>query len=354
MTLPLEAWNNPVRNGVMRGSGAGMRTREGWPVAESVDELLAGATTRESFASSDGKSGVPMERVVIDGARFVVKHVSVENDWIMRATGDIGCRPLLVWRSGLLARVPPSIDHGFVGVAQESRGAAILMRDVSAGLVPEGDGVIPPEQNLRFLDHMAKLHAALWGWEDTIGLVPFSSRYSFFTSQVAACEEALGSGAEVPKIADKGWRRLTTVAPRLADIVVPLLRDSDLLVAALDATPQTFVHGDWKMGNLGSHPDGRTILIDWAIPGRAPPCVDLAWYVALNRRRLPHTKDETIDGYRAALEVHGIDTAPWWEHQISLALLGAAVQFGWEKAYDEPDEIAWWEERAVEGARRLG
>ena len=171
-----------------------MRTREGWPVADSVDELLAGATTRESFASSDGKSGVPMERVVIDGARFVVKHVSVENDWIMRATGDIGCRPLLVWRSGLLARVPPSIDHGFVGVAQESRGAAILMRDVSAGLVPEGDGVIPPEQNLRFLDHMAKLHAALWGWEDTIGLVPFSSRYSFFTSQVAACEEALGSG----------------------------------------------------------------------------------------------------------------------------------------------------------------
>src|SRR5439155_12308732 len=124
--------------GVRGGSGGGMGAREGWQVADSVAELLAGGTTRESFAYSDGKSGVPMERVVIDGARFVVKHVSVENDWIMRATGDVGCRPLLVWRSGLLARVPPSIDHGFVGVARESRGAAILMRDVSAGLVPEG------------------------------------------------------------------------------------------------------------------------------------------------------------------------------------------------------------------------
>jgi hypothetical protein len=29
------------------------------------------------------------------------------------------------------------------------------------------------------------------------------------------------------------------------------------------------------------------------------------------------------------------------------------VQFGWEKAYDEPDELAWWEERAVAGARHL-
>jgi len=37
-----------------------------------------------------------------------------------------------------------------------------------------------------------------------------------------------------------------------------------------------------------------------------------------------------------------------------LCLLGALVQFGWEKAlggYD--DELAWWEARAVEGARLL-
>jgi hypothetical protein len=39
--------------------------------------------------------------------------------------------------------------------------------------------------------------------------------------------------------------------------------------------------------------------------------------------------------------------------QIALAFLGAVVQLGWEKANDEPDELAWWEERAVEGARHL-
>jgi hypothetical protein len=330
-----------------------VRTRETWPVARSVDELLANATTREPFAHSDGKSGVPMERVVIDGERYVVKHVSIDNDWIMRATGDLGCRPLLVWRSGLLERVPPSIDHCFAGVAPEGRGAAILMHDVGPWLVPEGDDPIPLEQHLRFLEHMAEFHAAFWGWDDVIGLVPLCDRYVWFTSHVSACEQALGSGAAVPRIAAEGWRRLPEVAPRLAEIVLPLLHDADPLVAALDATPQTFLQGDWKMGNLGSHPDGRTILLDWAIPGRAPPCVEVAWYIALNRRRLLQPKDDAIDCYRVALERHGIDTAPWWDTQIALALLGAMVQFGWEKARDEPAEISWWEERAVEGTRHL-
>lgn len=330
-----------------------MRTGAGWPVAGSVDELLAGATSRDSFAHSDGKSGVPMERVIIDGEPFVVKHVSIDNDWIMRATGDLGARPLLVWRSGILERVPPSIDHGFAGVAPEGRGAAILMRDVGPWLVPEGDDPVPLEQHLRFVDHMAEFHAAFWGWDDTIGLVPLSDRFVWFTSEVSACEEALGSGAAVPRIAAEGWRRLPGVAPRMAEIVLPLLRDADPLVAALDATPQTFVQGDWKMGNLGSHPDGRTILLDWAVPGRSTPCGELAWYVALNRRRLPQSKDETIDAYRGALERHGIDTGPWWDAQIALALLGAMVQFGWEKAMDEPDELAWWDERVVTGARLL-
>ena len=61
----------------------------------------------------------------------------------MRATGDLRCRPLVVWCSGLLDRLPASIDHAIVGVAEglgrNGWGAAILMRDVSPWLVPEGD-----------------------------------------------------------------------------------------------------------------------------------------------------------------------------------------------------------------------
>jgi aminoglycoside phosphotransferase (APT) family kinase protein len=39
------------------------------------------------------------------------------------------------------------------------------------------------------------------------------------------------------------------------------------LVAAFGETPATLIHGDWKFGNLGAHPDGRTILLDWGGPG---------------------------------------------------------------------------------------
>ncbi len=100
---------------------------------------------------------------------------------------------------------------------------------------------------------------------------------------------------------------------------------------ALAQTPRTFVHGNWKLDNLGTDDAGRTVILDWEQPGRGAPLSDLAWYLAINCRRLPQTKEESIDGYRGALEDLGIGTAHWWERQLSLSLLGALVQFGWEK-----------------------
>ena len=38
---------------------------------------------------------------------------------------------------------------------------------------------------------------------------------------------------------------------------------------------------------------------------------------------------------------------------MELCLLGALVQFGWEKALGDDDELGWWCDRAREGARRL-
>ena len=142
---------------------------------------------------------------------------------------------------------------------------------------------------------------------------------------------------------------------RASPILSPLCLDPSPLVAALEATPQTFVHGDSKMGNLGRHPDGRTILIDWALPGQSVGCMELAHYLALNRARIPagFAPEATIAEYRAALERHGIDTGPWWERQLGLSLLGIMVLLGWEKALGPPDDLAWWEARVLEGADLL-
>ena len=72
-----------------------------------------------------------------------------------------------------------------------------------------------------------------------------------------------------------------------------------MLTDPLSVTPTTFLHGDWKMGNLGSHSDGRTILLAWAVPGAGPPCWELCWYLGRNRERLPESKEATTGRFRA-------------------------------------------------------
>jgi thiamine kinase-like enzyme len=168
-------------------------------------------------------------------------------------------------------------------------------------------------------------------------------------------EADAGDPPLVPRLVGEGWPKLAEVAPAAARLVLPLAHDPGPMVMAMAATPQTFVHGNWKLDNLGTDPAGRTVLLDWELPGRAPALSDLAWYLAINCRRMPQSKEAAIGAYRAAVESHGIDTDPWWDRQLGLCLLGALVQFGWEKAlggYD--DELAWWEERALAGAAFIG
>jgi len=54
-----------------------------------VETLLAGASDREPILSGAGKSGARLERVVIDGQRYVVKYLHLADDWTMRAAGDL-------------------------------------------------------------------------------------------------------------------------------------------------------------------------------------------------------------------------------------------------------------------------
>lgn len=326
----------------------------------SIDELVAGASGRQRFRNADGKSGSGFERVVIDGERYVLKVMHVDDDWIARSLGDLTCRQVGVWTAGLLDALPPSIDHTVVGAARgfgrNGWGAALLMRDVGEHLVPEGDDPVPSDQHAAFIDHMAELSARFWDWTDQVGLTPPTIRWSFFGPGMLACERELGWPHDVPAIAERGWRAFAERAP--ADVtgaVEAVRREPSLLADAVAATPSTFLHGDWKMGNLGSHPDGRTILIDCAYPGEGPACHELGWYLALNRARLPESKEDTIERFRRALGNHGVDAhaGGWWDRQLGLCLLGTVVQLGWEKGLGDDDELGWWTDRAREGARHL-
>lgn len=331
-------------------------------LASSVEELLAVAERREPFVNPDGRSAAAFQRVWIDGVAHVVKYLHLDHDFTMRVSGDVGCRTVRAWAAGLLDSAPQLIDHAMVGAAlghgRNGWGAAVLMRDVSAHLLPVTDAVIPADDHGRFLDNVAGFCAATWGWRDEPGsgpgLLPYPARWAWFGCAAIDGERALGWPEAVPRIADEGWGRFAERAPAAVVRVVDALRhDVTPLADALLETPSCFLHGDVKASNTGTSPDGRTLLIDWAYVGEGPACHELAWHLALDRSRLPATKEATAEAFRAALGRHGVDTSGWWERQLGLCLLGAVVQFGWEKALGDDDELGWWCDAAAEGAAWL-
>jgi hypothetical protein len=320
-------------------------------VAASVDELLRDAERRAPFTNPDGRSSAVFEHVSIGGVAHVVKYVHLDDDFTMRVSGDVGCRTVRAWAAGLLDSAPDAIDHAIVGAAlghgRNRWGAALLMRDVSDELLPSGDRLIPADQHAAFIDHLAKFCAATWGWHDDAAtgpeLLPYAARWAWFGRAAIDGERALGWPEQVPKVADEGWRRFDERAPRdVVRAVAELRQDVAPLAAALRKTPSCFLHGDVKASNTGTARDGRTVLIDWAYVGEGPACHELAWHLALDRSRLPTSKEATTEAFRAALERHGVETAGWWDRQLALCLLGAVVQFGWEKGLGDGEELAWW------------
>jgi hypothetical protein len=317
-------------------------------VASSIDELISGATDRVAINPADGKSGNSYELLAIGGARYFLKILSYEADWIMRCTGNTDHWEFKAWRAGLYDRCPAEVDHAMVGMALDGPLQAQLMRDISDSLLPEGDDQVTVEQHDAFMDHMAAFHVAYWGFEDTVGLAAIEDRINSFSDANVAREMKTADPPGPIRVAQEGWARLPERAPALAAIISAARTHPKSLADEMRATPQTFIMGDWKMGNLGYHAGTKqTVLVDWAYPGAAPGCWDLMWYLALNRARLPRTKEESIAAYREGLERRGIATADWFDEQLHASTVGVMAMIGWEKAVGDADELGWWEEAVM-------
>lgn len=333
------------------------------PLDELIASLADGRPVRRAALAktADSLSGSPFESLWIGDRPYVIKHLSAETDWLMRALDDgVDGKPAYafrLWRSGVLNRMPDCIDHAIVGMAPDRDGLSVVMQDITPTLVPSGSEPIPLAQHRRFLDHMARVHAAFWEFEPPEPLLDDVTRFGALSMRTADRETALAAARgvpidPVPSLLPGGWAELRAAAPDIADKIAALAQDATPLARALAETPATFVHGDWKLGNLGSHPDGRTVLLDWAWTGRTGPCVDLGWYLAVNCDRLPEPKESAIDALRGSLEQAGVDTGPWWDRQVELGLVGGFTLLGWSKTGD-PDELGWWLRRIGPTVREL-
>lgn len=314
-----------------------------------MTSLLVDVVRREPLAVADGRSGSLLERVVLAGGEaLVVKHVRDGGDWIMRASHDHG-RAAELWSSGVLARVPEVIDHAVLGAEQVEDGWVVIMRDVSAALVPDTARITRADSR-RVLEAAAALHAA-FAVGPPLELCPLADRYAFLSPATARREA--GGADEVPALIGRGWERFAeVVAADVAEPVLAVLERPETLAAALSAFGSTLVQGDLKLGNLGFTTD-RVVMLDWGTQtGWAPPAVEVAWYLAINWSRIDATREQVLDDFRAAEgERHDPDA-------LRLALLGGLVQLGWDKALHasgHPDpavrareaaDLAWWTERA--------
>jgi len=318
--------------------------------------MLAGAIRREPLATTDGRSGSLLERVTLAGGEaVVVKHARAASDWIMRATHDDGGRVATLWSSGLLRRVPAVIEHAILAVERDGDGWVVVMRDVSAALLPDA-ARLSRAASRRVLEAAAALHAAFRD-EPPLALCSLADRYGFLSPATARREA--GGPDQVPKLIARGWERLPELLPAdVAEAVLAVAERPEPFAAELARFPATLVHGDLKLGNVGFLGE-RVVLLDWGTQtGWAPPAVEAVWYLAVNASRIDATREQVLDDFRAAEgERHDEDA-------LRLALLGGLVHLGWDKALHatgHPDpavraweraDLDWWTARARDALER--
>ncbi len=315
-------------------------------VADRLDQLLAGATVRQPFKVADSKSAASFERALIGGEWYVLKVMDGRRDWLAIASGDQEGRAVCLFEDGVYADLPPEIDPAVVGAARlDAEGGpfpcVLLMHDVTDVLVAE-DAPVDTDTHAAFLDAMAALHARFWEAAPRTTYMPLARAYLMLSPGEARRQHAAGTAGDVQTLIAPGWESVGAQVPELFAAVRPLLDDPRPLVDALMSTPRTFLQGDWKMGNLGRHVDGRVVLLDWDRPTFGPCTTELAWYLAINCDRLPESKDDAVQRYRHALEAKGVRTGDWWDAQLALALLGGFLQLGWSKA-GQDEELHWWD-----------
>jgi hypothetical protein len=322
----------------------------------------------------DSKSGSSILAVETNGGagpRFVLKRISLEADWIMRATEDWRCREVSLWQTGTLDRLPHEIEHAVLAAALDGSGWALLMRDVGDTLISWADQPetpLAPDDNAAVLDSLAALHTSFWEASSVpatdLGLCSLRNRYTVMSPSSARKWQLPYAW---PRWLTDGWQQLRDfVTADVAVVLYALLENPEPLCAALRRYPHTLIHGDPRVTNIGliREADAGIVLLDWALAGIGPPGIDLAWYLA---DLIPPTSyDDAVADYRESLARRlGTRFAEdWWLPQLELSLLGCILQFGWaiaeQMSLGYPQMVLhwslhgdWWCEQVRRGARWL-
>jgi hypothetical protein len=314
---------------------------------------------REPLSQASSFSGASHERLRVqheDGreTHLVVKRTDSECDWTCRLTGASTSREVSLLDADELAEVWDVFECPYVAYGESGSSAALLMRDLSAGLFPDVREPIAREAEDRLLGALAALHARFW--TRPLASMPWLNTAAGVAG-LTAMERATTPGALLPgepvrSALVNGWAAVLSHAPaRVVDwLRIPVAERA----AEWDRLPRTLVHGDAKVANFALLEDG-VAAFDWAMVGSAPCSLDLGWYLSVNATRLARSKEGVIAEYRSLLERAlgtPFDDGAWRPLEDAAVELGARIML-WSKAgalvtRGTPQaraEWEWWMER---------
>ncbi|MBV9451842.1 MAG: phosphotransferase [Streptosporangiaceae bacterium] len=304
-------------------------------IAEAVERIPIGEA---------GRSGTRLEKVRLsDGSALVVKRTSAAYDRVTQTTGGHGREPRL-FLSGAFRTLPPGVGHAIVEAWAEGDEWVILMRDVSAGLIP-GDHVATYGEVERVLTGLSALHRAYASGPRPAPLCPLPLMLgNLYPGKIAAVR----ADHDFPGLVLRGWQRFHEVVP--ADIsaaVRAVHHDHSGLADRLGRFPSTFLHGDPWLVNCSLMPD-EIVFFDWALAAWGPPAIDLSVFLAGHGSRIQPSREEVLVRFRELSG--GLHDAT----ATRLALSAGLALMGWNKALDvteHPDpakrareraDLDWW------------
>lgn len=333
----------------------------------SLPDLLAehGLTdSAEQPFPNDGWSGATLTRLqrTSDGRAFILKRTSWAVDWIARATRDHALREGFV-ATGQLP-LPESVVAPYLGAAADGTSVAMLMADLSGELItwerPDGAPTMTAASVDGVLAAVADLHAAPVPEPDEWPWCPLRERLMLLSPSSAAQFQVDGVTAGARFL--DGWAAFDELAsPDARALVAALDADPAPLLDALAPLPSALLHGDLKVANIAPLADGRTAFIDWQMVMVAPVAVDLAYLLVANTSAFPVGPADVLERYRAAARSMADDD---WAATVDLTMIIGLLLRGWRKGVDAragtqlasgldaAADLAWWGERAVEGAGR--
>src|SRR5688572_2339529 len=128
---------------------------------------------REPLYSPESATLAPLECVTIDVGgqeyRYVVKRISRLGEWLARATDDRLIREHQLAKSGVFDNLPPGVSSATLASTATEYGAAIVMLDVTAGLMPPRDEQLSHGRLHTSLTGLAHMHARFAGFDEARG-----------------------------------------------------------------------------------------------------------------------------------------------------------------------------------------